>query len=64
LKFRSHKARHYGISSSLLLPPAKQTASPRPILGHPQQPASLPLRDQVSHPFKTTAKIKWENFKR
>jgi hypothetical protein len=58
LNFIKCKARHYGIFSSLLLPPATQKASPHNILRHPQPTASLPFKDQVSHPFKPTAKIK------
>jgi hypothetical protein len=62
VKFRKHEALHYAIFSSLLLPPVVQTTSSHPIHGQPQITASLPLRDQDSHPSKPTAKIKGKEF--
>jgi hypothetical protein len=63
LKSRKYEDLHYAIFSSQLLPPATKTASPLPILGHSQPTISLPLRDQDSHQFKPTDKIKERNFK-
>jgi hypothetical protein len=40
-----------------LIPPRSKYYSQNPVLKHPQSSSSLSVRDQVSHPYKTTGRI-------
>jgi hypothetical protein len=59
LRSTNHEALHYALFSSLLLLPSSlaEYLLKHPVLEHPQHAFSLNVRDQVSHPYKTTGKI-------
>jgi len=59
LRITNHDALYYALFSSLLLLPSSlaEYLLQHPVLEHPQHTFSLNVRNQLSHPYKTTGKI-------